>query len=80
MISDKSEVDETLFGQPTKSTRGRPRSGEAAAYVSKEMMASLNDCTVIGSAELERLKVLPHTPDQYVVSCADLDGYRKHRL
>merc|ERR1712028_324929 len=56
MISDKSEVDETLFGQPTKSTRGRPRSGEAAAYVSKEMMASLNDCTVIGSAELERLK------------------------
>merc|ERR1712166_703915 len=56
MISEKSEVDETLFGQPTKSTRGRPRSGEAAAYVSKEMMASLNDCTVIGSAELERLK------------------------
>jgi len=61
MISEKSEVDETLFGQPTKSTRGRPRSGEAAGYVSKEMMAGLNDCTVIGSAELERLKVLPHT-------------------
>merc|ERR1712028_118300 len=56
MISEKSEVDETLFGQPTKSTRGRPRSGEAAGYVSKEMMAGLNDCTVIGSAELERLK------------------------
>merc|ERR1711865_21607 len=56
MISEKSEVDETLFGQPTKSTRGRPRSGEAAGYVSKEMMAGLNDCTVIGSAELERLR------------------------
>merc|ERR1711935_606914 len=56
MISEKSEADETLFGQPTKSTRGRPRSGEAAEYVSKEMMAGLNDCTVIGSAELERLK------------------------
>eukprot|EP00656_Telonema_subtile_P019288 TRINITY_DN20565_c0_g1_i1.p1 TRINITY_DN20565_c0_g1~~TRINITY_DN20565_c0_g1_i1.p1 ORF type:complete len:512 (+),score=202.30 TRINITY_DN20565_c0_g1_i1:257-1792(+) len=55
LLSRTSEVDETLFA--SSQPKGRPRSTQGqASYVSKEMMASFQDATVIGSAELERLR------------------------
>lgn len=54
LISRTSEVDESLFGAAPK---GRPRSTQGqTSYVSKEMMASFTDATVINSNELNRLR------------------------
>merc|ERR1712100_384370 len=57
MISDNTEVDETLFASG-KQTKGRPRSNNNASYVSKEQMANLlgSDSVVMSSSELSRLK------------------------
>merc|ERR1712166_336078 len=54
LLSKTSEVDETLFATQPK---GRPRSNQGQnSYVSKDMMASFADASVIGDAELRRLK------------------------
>merc|ERR1711871_517008 len=59
MISNHSEVDETLFASGNRSRQGRPRSEVGGtSYVSKEQMANLlgSDSVVLGQSELRRLK------------------------
>merc|ERR1719230_1629555 len=58
MISNTSEVDETLFASGNRSRQGRPRSDLGASYVSKEQMANLlgADSVVMSQTELRRLK------------------------
>merc|ERR1711959_719830 len=59
LLSNKSEVDETLFASGNRSRQGRPRSNVGGtSYVSREQMANLigADSVVIKSAELSRLK------------------------
>merc|ERR1711871_1098001 len=59
MISNHSEVDETLFASGNRSRQGRPRSNAGdTAYVSKEQMANLlgADSVVMSNTELRRLK------------------------
>merc|ERR1719331_3392968 len=58
MISNTSEVDETLFASGNRSRQGRPRSELGASYVSKEQMANLlgADSVVMSNTELRRLK------------------------
>jgi len=60
LISNNSEVDETLFASGNRSRQGRPRSnvGGDASYVSKEQMANLlgADSVVMSNTELRRLK------------------------
>merc|ERR1711871_82539 len=59
MISNHSEVDETLFASGNRSRQGRPRSEVGGtSYVSKEQMANLlgSASVVLGQSELRRLK------------------------
>jgi len=58
LISNNSEVDETLFASGNKSRQGRPRSNPNTSYVSKQQMANLlgADSVVVTSSELSRLK------------------------
>merc|ERR1719230_1021699 len=58
MISNTSEVDETLFASGNRSRQGRPRTDQGVSYVSKEQMTNLlgADSVVISGGELTRLK------------------------
>merc|ERR1719247_1651975 len=79
MISNHSEVDETLFASGNRSRQGRPRSNAGdTAYVSKEQMANLlgADSAVMSNTELRRLKesATVITPQQAAEQAKNMAG------